>query len=123
MDAAQTKRGSKLSDLIRSGSKGAASVRIFLTNEGENAYYPKEFGDEIIVERIIYPDASSKYKISNARTNTFKPKSKKDIMELVEKFDLHVDNPCCVLDQENAKLFLKGTSREKYLFFLRGTGL
>lgn len=33
------------------------------------------------------------------------------------------ENPCAILDQENAKLFLKGNPSDKYKFFLQSTDL
>jgi hypothetical protein len=34
-----------------------------------------------------------------------------------------VENPCAILDQENAKKFIKGSEQEKYHFFKTGTDL
>lgn len=36
---------------------------------------------------------------------------------------LQTENPCAILDQENAKLFLKGNPSDKYKFFLQSTDL
>jgi chromosome segregation ATPase len=38
-------------------------------------------------------------------------------------FDIYVDNPCCVLTQEESKKFIQGGENEKYEFFLKATGL
>lgn len=36
---------------------------------------------------------------------------------------MQTENPCAILDQENAKLFLKGSPQDKYKFFLQSTDL
>jgi hypothetical protein len=36
----------------------------------------------------------------------------------VSQFNIFVDNPCCVLTQDEAKRFINGKEREKYNFFL-----
>ncbi|CAM9309188.1 unnamed protein product, partial [Laminaria digitata] len=36
---------------------------------------------------------------------------------------VQVDNPCAVLDQENAKKFLQGDESDKYAFFMKATDL
>jgi chromosome segregation ATPase len=38
-------------------------------------------------------------------------------------FDIHVDNPCCILTQEESKKFIQGGEADKYEFFLKATGL
>ena len=38
-----------------------------------------------------------------------------------QKFNIQVSNPCCVLDQETSKKFLKGDEKDKYDFFARAT--
>ena len=34
-----------------------------------------------------------------------------------------MDNPCCILTQEQSKTFINGKEKEKYEFFLKATGL
>lgn len=34
-----------------------------------------------------------------------------------------MDNPCCILTQEQSKTFINGHEKEKYIFFLKATGL
>lgn len=122
MNAADTRRGSKLSDLIRQGATGGATVRIHLNNKGDRAHKPELYGDLIIVERTIMPSGVTSSKICDKNNKAYETK-KKDVEALASKFGLHVDNPCCVLDQEHAKLFLKGNEQQKYQFFLKATDL
>ena len=42
--------------------------------------------------------------------------------KVLDFLNIQIENPCVVLDQENSKTFLKGSSHDKYKFFLRATG-
>lgn len=46
-----------------------------------------------------------------------------EIENILKYFSVYVDNPCCVLTQEEAKRFLQGEETEKYDFFLKASGL
>jgi chromosome segregation ATPase len=120
MGARQTHRGTNLSSLIRSGAKGDARVAVTIHNTGELAYLPDEFGDSITVERILKHNGSSAYVLKTA-DNKVKSRKKHDIDDVIEHFHLYVGNPCCILDQENSKLFLKGNEKDKYQFFLKAS--
>ncbi len=39
--------------------------------------------------------------------------------QILRKFNIYVDNPCCVLTQEESKKFIQGHERDKYLLFLK----
>ena len=41
-------------------------------------------------------------------------RAKKDLDAMLDHLNIQVDNPCAVLDQESAKLFLKGNAKDKY---------
>ncbi|GMF48536.1 unnamed protein product [Phytophthora fragariaefolia] len=42
---------------------------------------------------------------------------------MLDHLNIQTENPCAILDQENAKLFLKGSPADKYKFFLQSTDL
>ena len=42
---------------------------------------------------------------------------------MLRSFNIYVDTPCCVLTQEESKRLIHGSSKEKYEFFLKATGL
>lgn len=42
---------------------------------------------------------------------------------MLRAFNIHVDNPCCVLTQDESKKFINGKENDKYDFFLKATGL
>lgn len=50
-------------------------------------------------------------------------KQKADLEAMLDHLNIQTENPCAILDQENAKLFLKGNPTDKYKFFLQSTDL
>lgn len=40
---------------------------------------------------------------------------------MLRAFNIYVDNPVCVLTQEESKKFIQGQEREKYDFYLKVT--
>ena len=58
-----------------------------------------------------------KIKASQLRFGSFKA----EVDQILDKFNIQVSNPCCVLDQETSKKFLSGGEKEKYDFFARAT--
>ena len=123
MRANSTHRGEKLSTLIRHGSTGNAIVSVTLSNRGFNAYKKSEYGSAIIVERTLRRVGGASYKLKNGDTKKTVSTRKADLDEIIDRFGLWVDNPCCVLDQENSKLFLRGNDKDKYVLFLKATKL
>mmetsp|Transcript_30561 Transcript_30561/g.62185 ORF Transcript_30561/g.62185 Transcript_30561/m.62185 type:complete len:154 (+) Transcript_30561:1-462(+) len=48
---------------------------------------------------------------------------KKDLEEMLDNLNVQVENPVCVMDQENSKGFITGNEKEKYHFFALATDL
>jgi hypothetical protein len=44
---------------------------------------------------------------------------KRELEQLLRTFNIYVDNPCCVLTQEESKKFIQGHEKDKYAFFLK----
>lgn len=44
---------------------------------------------------------------------------KKELALILRTFNINVDNPCCVLTQEESIKFIQGQEKEKYAFFLK----
>lgn len=124
LSAKSTNRGTKIQNLIRHGSSGNASIRLTLSNEGIEVerFKPKDYGSRITVERILTRSGASQYKLYDENMKLIS-KRKGDVDDLRTKLNLFVDNPVCVLDQESAKLFLKGSGKDKYKLFLKATEL
>ncbi|KAH9251522.1 hypothetical protein BASA81_010553 [Batrachochytrium salamandrivorans] len=123
LKASATGRGSKMSDLIRQGAEGPAIVRVYIQNDRQVGFMYPELGEVILVERTLHPTASSSSKIINAQTKRVVCTKAADVAALCEEFCLYVDNPCCVMDQDEVKVFLRGTAEEKYKFFLKAADL
>lgn len=119
---ASTMRGSKMGSFIKSGEENGILI-IKLKNEGDDAYQPELFGEEIIVERHFSRSGNNTFKMKTS-TGRLISNKKSDIDELVEYFQLQVDNPMTVLNQEMAKKFLtRSTPAAKYDFFIEGVQL
>ena len=117
-----TNRGASLKSLIKS-DRDQAILIVKLKNQGNDAYQPDVFGGSIIVERHFSRSGSSGYKLKNANGRTVSTK-KGDVDDIVEYFQLQVDNPMNVLTQDAAKSFItKSTPAQKYKFFVEGVQL
>lgn len=97
-------------------------MRLCICNQGLDAFKPNMYGEEIVIERVIRKNGGSSYKLISNDGRLISTK-RSDLNTIVEHFNLFVNNPCCILDQENAKLFLKGSCRDKYDLFLKATEL
>jgi chromosome segregation ATPase len=122
--ARSTHRGRSIKNLIRHGFDGNAVVRLTLRNDAasSDAFRPDQFGGKIVVERVIHRDGSAEYRLKDAK-GVVVSRLKADLDAMMDHLNIQADNPCAVLDQENAKLFLKGNPQDKYRFFLQSTGL
>lgn len=118
LNAKSTKRGNKLSDLIREGSNEPAVVRVTLRNTGADSYMHDKYGDRIIVERKIVRNGSSTFRLLSENKIVIS-ESRSDLDSLLRSLNIFVDNPCCILTQEDAKKFIQGSNKDKYSFFLR----
>ncbi|KUF91073.1 hypothetical protein AM588_10005355 [Phytophthora nicotianae] len=122
--ARSTHRGKSIKNLIRHGHEGNALVRITLRNDakGSDAFRPEQFGRKIQVERLIRRDGSAEYRLKD-ESGVLVSKLKTDLDAMLDHLNIQTENPCAILDQENAKLFLKGNPQDKYKFFLQSTDL
>ncbi|RMX65285.1 hypothetical protein DD238_006368 [Peronospora effusa] len=122
--ARSTHRGKSIKNLIRHGHEGNALVRITLRNDavGSDAFRPDQFGRKIVVERLIRRDGSAEYRLKDEK-GLLVSKLKTDLDAMLDHLNIQTENPCAILDQENAKLFLKGNPQDKYRFFLQSTDL
>ncbi|KAJ0396372.1 hypothetical protein ATCC90586_004067 [Pythium insidiosum] len=123
--ARSTHRGKSIKNLIRHGHDGNALVRITLRNDGKDtgdAFRAEVFGKRIMVERLIRRDGSAEYRLKD-QNGSLVSKLKTDLDAMLDHLNIQTENPCAILDQENAKLFLKGNPIDKYKFFLQSTDL
>lgn len=122
--ARRTHRARNLKDLVRKDSNcNAAKVQVTLLNRGDDAYQHDVYGDTITVERTIAMRGGyNGYKLYSDKMEEVS-KNKKDLDEMLDKLNIQVENPCAILDQEDAKKFLTGRAEDKYEFFMRATEL
>ncbi|GMF48537.1 unnamed protein product [Phytophthora fragariaefolia] len=111
--------------MVRHGFDGNALVRITPHNSDTNsdAYRPEQFGSKIILEKLIRRDGSGEYRLRDENSVFLVSKLRKDVEAMKDHLNIQTENPCALLDQDSAKLFLKGDPKDKYKFFLQATEL
>lgn len=120
--ASSTNRGSSLKSLIKAGRDQAILI-VQLKNQGPDAYQPDLYGKSIIVERHFTKSGTSGFKIKNAAGRVVSTK-KGDLEDIIEYFQMQVDNPMNNLNQDAAKSFITAsTPSQKYQFFVKGVQL
>ena len=118
--AKSTHRGNRMGDLVREGYEGQALVRVSLVNEGSDAAKPEVYGSMITIQRRFSRRGPASLQLLGA-DGACKSKDKKELRFILDTLKVSVDNPVCVLDQENSKNFIRGKGKEKYQFFLKAT--
>ena len=88
-------------------TKATQVSTVKLCNKGLNSFKPEVYGEVISVERRIMQTGTSSYLVYDENDKVVSKKASV-VKEMVESMGLHVDNPCCVLDQESAKSFFEG---------------
>ncbi|KAK3874050.1 hypothetical protein Pcinc_020986 [Petrolisthes cinctipes] len=118
-----TNRGSSLKELVKYG-KQIATIEISIKNCcKEPAFRHKDFGDSIIVERKIDASGGGGYRLL-AKNRTVVSTKKEDLGRVLGFYNMQVDNPITVLNQDMSKSFLNSTDpRNLYKFFLKATQL
>ncbi|WEJ93315.1 Structural maintenance of chromosomes protein 6 [Yamadazyma tenuis] len=120
--ASDTSRGSSIQDLIKDG-KSMARVTIVFRNKGIDSYQPEVFGERIIIERRLIRKGGGGYYIKNNHGKTVSTK-KSDIDQILQKYNIRVDNPLSFLSQDKAREFLtSANSKEKFRYFMQGTSV
>ncbi|PON53147.1 Structural maintenance of chromosomes protein [Trema orientale] len=114
-----TQRASTLKDFIKTGCSSAL-VSVELNNEGDDAFKPQLYGGAIIIERRISESTSST--VLKDRRGKRVASKKEELRELVEHFNIDVENPCVVMSQDKSREFLhSGNDRDKFKFFFKAT--
>ncbi|RDD37414.1 Structural maintenance of chromosomes protein 6 [Trichoplax sp. H2] len=117
-----TNRASSLKEFIKKGSNYARII-ITLANNGPDAYRAVDFGPNIFLERHIWNDGHSTYKLKSAEGEII-AKSNKELQNILEHYNIQIDNPASFLTQDASREFL-GSQNEakKYQFFFKATQL
>ncbi|CAN7939185.1 unnamed protein product, partial [Ixodes hexagonus] len=115
-------RGTSVKNLVESG-KRAAEVTIRLKNYGRDAYKPEEYGNSIIIHRRLTAEGSSTYKLKS-ETGTVISTKRDELLHILDQFNIQIENPVMILNQETSRNFLQSKSaKDKYLFFMKATQL
>lgn len=120
--AKTTRRGNRIGDMVKNDGGNRAHVTLELNNDGPNAFEPDTYGDTIFIERSIAKKGPSTYKVKAGNGKTIS-RHGHVVRAICEKFNIQVNNPVCVLDQQSAKSFIQGKEGDKYNFYLRATEL
>ncbi|KAH8740717.1 Smc ABC ATpase [Cryptosporidium ryanae] len=119
-------KDSNLAKYIRIGaSKGI--IRVYFSNSGTEfqvGYLPDLFGDEVIVERVIYLKGNSTYTFRGSKIGSPNYKSqeaKKHLIHFREFSNIIINNPITLLTQNDSKYLIREQSSSKslYEFFQR----
>jgi len=121
--ARMASRGSSNKGFIRTG-QSSATVEIRLCNQGEDRYRPEIYGNSIVVVRTV-TNSSSTYKLKDHKGKiACEKKVKEELDRILLNFNIQVENPIAVLNQDTAKTFLFKCDPDKlYTFFMRATQL
>ncbi|KAF1743967.1 hypothetical protein MXB_3295, partial [Myxobolus squamalis] len=100
-----------------------ASVTISLCNEGPEGYKNELYGNLIIIERKINFSGVCSYKTISEQ-NTIVMRSRNEVLSITAHFNIQVDNPICILNQDFSKTFLNTQDPKiKYKLFMHATNL
>ncbi|XP_078448137.1 structural maintenance of chromosomes protein 6A-like isoform X2 [Wolffia australiana] len=117
--ARDTQRASSVKDFIKTGCSYAVVI-VEIKNQGVDAFKPDLYGEMIIVERRI-TDSSSSIILKDHKGKKVAQR-KIELRELVEHFNIDVENPCVIMSQDKSREFLhSGSEKDKFKFFFKAT--
>lgn len=117
--AKSTDRATTLKEFIKTGCSYAL-VHLEIKNQGEDAFKPDTYGDVIILERRITESTSTS--VLKDHQGKKVASRREEIRELVEHFNIDVENPCVVMSQDKSREFLhSGNDKDKFKFFFKAT--
>ncbi|CAI9728495.1 maintenance of chromosomes 6-like isoform X2 [Octopus vulgaris] len=120
--ASATSRSNSVKSFIKNG-KQSAEIIIHLSNEGADAFKPDLFGNQIVIERKLCRDGVNGYRIKSSTGQIISTK-REDLRNVLDSFNILVDNPVVILNQEISRSFLQSkNASDKYRFFLQATQL
>ena len=139
-DPKSVKRYSKVAEFIKKGAS-KATIQVTLKNCGDDAYKPETYGRSItfqvdlrsaifltqllIFQRTINESGTSAYLVKDEEMKDVVRKSKDakdECQRILEKFQIQVESPIVILQQDEAKEMLKVESADKlYKFFEKAT--
>lgn len=116
-----TSRGSSMKTFIKHG-QSSADISITLRNVGDDPYKHDQYGDSIVIDNHISCDGQ-RYKLKSKSGRIVSTK-KEELNTILDHFNIQVDNPVSILNQEMSKQFLHSKDEhDKYKFFMKATHL
>ena len=123
-DPKNVKRYTKVAEFIKKGASKSI-IQVTLKNCGDDAYKPEIYGRSITFQRTINETGTSAYLVKDEEMKDVVRKSKEakdECLRILEKFQIQVDSPIVILQQDEAKEMLKVESADKlYKFFAKAT--
>ncbi|CAH9068477.1 unnamed protein product [Cuscuta europaea] len=114
-----TQRANTMKDFIKTGCSYAL-IHVEIKNNGEDSFKPETYGGAIIVERRI-SESTSSIILKNHQGKKVATR-REDLSELVDHFNIDVENPCVIMSQDKSREFLhSGNDRDKFKFFFKAT--
>ncbi|KAM6968642.1 structural maintenance of chromosomes protein 6 [Tautogolabrus adspersus] len=118
--ATVTNRGVSLKTFVKTGEV-SADITINLRNRGPDAYKSDVYGDCISVEHQISCLGPRTCKLKSKSGKVISHK-KEELTAILDHFNIQVDNPVSILNQEMSKQLLHSKSEsDKYKFFMKAT--
>jgi len=114
-----TQRATSLKDFIKNGQSYGAVI-VDIRNEGGDAFKPDVYGKVITIERRI-TESGQGFTMKDERGKKVGHK-REDLQELLDHFNIEVENPCVIMTQDKSREFLHaGSGKEKFRFFFKAT--
>ncbi|XP_046869724.1 structural maintenance of chromosomes protein 6 isoform X2 [Hypomesus transpacificus] len=118
--ATTTNRGVSLKGFVKHG-ESTADVTVKLRNRGPDAYKREVYGECISIEQRISSDGVRTCRLKSKSGHLVSNK-KEELTAILDHFNIQVDNPVSILNQEMSKQFLHSKSEsDKYKFFMKAT--
>ncbi|GFR92013.1 structural maintenance of chromosomes protein 6 [Elysia marginata] len=117
-----TGRGRAIKNFIKTGKRDAW-VEICLNNKGKDSYKHHLYGDKIFIKRKFSIDGGSSYSVHSESGQHISAR-RDELMHITDHFNIQVDNPVSILNQDTSRNFLNSKSAgDKFKFFMRATQL
>jgi len=118
------KRYSKVSEFVKKDCSRAV-IQVSLRNTGEDAYKPEIYGSSLTFQRTITENGTSSYLLKDCNMKDVirnSKEAKEECKRILDKFQIQVDSPIVILQQDEAKEMLKVESpKQLYRFFEKAT--
>lgn len=115
-----TNRGASLKGFVKNG-ESTADVTVKLRNRGADAFKREVYGECISIEQRISSDGCRTCRLKSKSGHLVSNK-KEELTAILDHFNIQVDNPVSILNQEMSKQFLHSKSEsDKYKFFMKAT--